>query len=137
MTPLFHLAFLVSDLEQTRQFYKNTLGAQEGRSTDTWVDFSFHGHQLSCHLGKPVQPQMTGEVAGTAVPMPHFGVILPMTEWQALADTLEDQNFKFIYPPTLRFAGEPGEQGTFFIQDPSGNAIEIKGFSDMAEVYAT
>lgn len=136
MSPLFHLAFHVTDLEQTRRFYIDVLGAVEGRSTDTWIDFNLYGHQLSCHLGTPWASTLTGQVAGTAVPMPHFGIILPMPQWQQLVASLQQADIDFAYPPTLRFEGQPGEQGTFFIRDPSGNAIEMKGVNHDTEVFA-
>ncbi|EAR09609.1 VOC family protein [Reinekea blandensis] len=136
MSPSFHLAFHVTDLAETRQFYSGVLGAAEGRSTETWVDFDLYGHQLSCHIGQPIQPTATGSVAGQPVPMPHFGVILDMIEWRQLVERLKQQEVSFLLEPTLRFAGEPGEQGTFFIADPSGNAIEIKGFTTDDGVFA-
>lgn len=136
MSPLFHLAFHVTSLEETRQFYVQVLGAEEGRSTETWVDFNFFGHQLSCHLGNPAPTTLSGQVGGIAVPMPHFGILLPMEDWRALADRLIEQKVQLQLPPTLRFEGQAGEQGTLFISDPSGNAIEIKGFRDTAGVFA-
>lgn len=132
----FHLAFHVTDLEQTRRFYVDVLGCIEGRSTDTWVDFNFFGHQLSCHLGTPFQSERTGLVDGVKVPMPHFGVVLPMNEWKQLAARLKEAKVEFVYGPTVRYAGEPGEQATLFFFDPSGNPIEIKGFENMDQVFA-
>lgn len=136
MPPLFHLAFHVTDLDSTRNFYTHVLGAEEGRSTQTWVDFNFYGHQLSCHLGDPVRTTLSGTVGGIAVPMPHFGIVLSMSDWHRIADRLTDQEVSFQLSPMLRFEGQPGEQGTLFINDPSGNAIEIKGFADPTGVYA-
>lgn len=137
MNSLFHLAYHVSDLEAARQFYGGLLGCREGRSTDTWVDFDFFGHQLSLHLGEPVKPQNTGRVGEHEVPMPHLGVILSMPMWEALAKELTAAGMQFVIAPTKRFVGEPGEQGTMFFCDPSGNSIEIKGFVDFAGVYAS
>ncbi|WP_293573675.1 VOC family protein [Phaeobacter sp.] len=134
---IFHLAYHVDDLDQARAFYGGLLGCQEGRSTDTWVDFNFFGHQISLHLGPVFATARTGRVGEHMVPMPHLGVILPQADWQALADRLVAAEIDFIMPPTTRFAGEPGEQSTMFFQDPAGNPIEIKGFVDMAGVFAT
>ncbi len=133
---VFHLAFNVTDLDQTRAFYGDLLGCAEGRSTETWVDYNFFGHQLSLHLGTPFETRATGKVGDHMVLMPHLGVVLPMNEWQALADRLTAADVAFTIPPTLRFAGQAGEQSTMFFCDPSGNPIEIKGFADMAGVFA-
>ncbi|MEE2633674.1 MAG: VOC family protein [Pseudomonadota bacterium] len=134
---IFHLAYHVDDLEAARAFYGGVLGCNEGRSTDTWVDFNFFGHQISLHLGPVFATANTGKVGEHMVPMPHLGVILPQEEWRALADRLEAEGIDFAIPPTTRFAGEPGEQSTMFFHDPAGNPIEIKGFRDMAGVFAT
>lgn len=134
---IFHLAYHVDDLEAARQFYGDILGCPEGRSTETWVDFNFFGHQISLHYGPVFATANTGKVGEHMVPMPHLGVILEQDEWQALADRLQAQGIPFTIPPTTRFAGEPGEQSTMFFHDPAGNPIEIKGFRDMQGVFAT
>jgi extradiol dioxygenase family protein len=133
---IFHLALTVADLEETRKFYGEVLGCQEGRSTETWVDFDFFGHQLSLHKGDIVPTTDCGQVGGIQVPIPHMGVILPQARWQMLADRLTEQGIAFVLAPSTRFAGEPGEQSTMFFRDPSGNALEIKGFADMGGVFA-
>lgn len=135
--PIFHLAINVLNLDQARAFYGDLLGCAEGRSTETWVDYNFFGHQLSLHLGTPFETRATGKVGDHMVLMPHLGVVLPMDEWQTLADRLTAAKVTFTTPPTLRFAGQPGEQSTMFFCDPSGNPIEIKGFADMSGVFAT
>ena len=137
MQALFHLAFHVHDLNAARAFYGDTLGCKEGRSTNTWVDFDFFGHQISLHLGEPFATSNTGRVGDHWVPMPHFGIILDMPTWQALADRLKERNTAFVIEPSLRFVGEPGEQATMFFLDPSGNPIEVKGFKDLEGVYAS
>ena len=134
---IFHLAYNVRDLDQTRAFYGDLLGCVEGRSTDSWVDYNFFGHQLSLHLGEPFATAATGRVGDHMVPMPHLGVILPKAEWDALADRLTKAGVDFVLTPFTRFAGEPGEQSTMFFTDPFGNPIEIKGFADMSGVFAT
>lgn len=131
----FHLAFHVTDLDVSREFYSEALGAKEGRSTETWVDFDFFGHQLSLHLGTPFNTTTTGQVADTSVPMPHFGIVLPLNEWTALAGRLEQRQTDFIIAPSVRFKGEPGEQWTMFFRDPSGNPIEVKGFADFGSIF--
>jgi hypothetical protein len=136
LTP-FHLAFNVTDLATARAFYGDVLGCAEGRSTDTWVDFSFFGHQISLHLGEPFTTKATGKVGDHLVPMPHFGVVLELTDWQALAHRLQLAKLAFVIDPTVRYPGEVGEQWTMFFIDPFGNPIEIKGFKDMAAVYAS
>ncbi|MEL6261440.1 MAG: VOC family protein [Cyanobacteria bacterium J06554_11] len=137
MNSLFHLAYCVNDLESARQFYGGTLGCAEGRSTETWVDFDFFGHQISLHLGEPAKSPSKGHVEDQQVPMPHLGVILKMADWQALSQRLQTADISFVIAPNIRFAGEPGEQGTMFFHDPAGNAIEIKGFADFAGVYTS
>ncbi|MEL6587194.1 MAG: VOC family protein [Pseudomonadota bacterium] len=134
---IFHLAFNVGDLDQARAFYGGLLGCREGRSTDSWVDFDFFGHQISLHLGRPFDHRPTGKVGDHRVPMPHFGVLLPMDDWRHLADGLRASGQDFILPPTLRFEGEPGEQATMFFLDPFGNPIEVKGMADLDAAFAT
>jgi uncharacterized protein len=136
MRSCFHLAFHVTDLDVSRNFYGDVLGCVEGRSTDTWVDFDFFGHQISLHLGKPFESAPTGRVDNVMVPMPHFGAILEMNDWRVLARRVEATGVSFVLKPSIRFAGEPGEQGTMFFKDPSGNPIEIKGFADFDGVFA-
>jgi extradiol dioxygenase family protein len=133
----FHLAYHVDDLDQARAFYGGLLGCEEGRSTDTWVDFNFFGHQISLHLGPVFATANTGNVGDHMVPMPHLGVILQADVWHALAEKLTAAGVEFTIAPTTRFKGEPGEQHTMFFHDPAGNPIEIKGFADMAGVFAT
>lgn len=133
----FHLAFNVRELDATRHFYGRVLGCVEGRSTETWVDYNFFGHQISLHLGEPFKTEATGKVGEHLVPMPHLGVVLEMDDWKALAKRLEDQGMEFVIAPSLRFEGEPGEQATMFFLDPSGNPIEVKGFKDMTKVFAS
>ncbi|WOI16542.1 VOC family protein [Sulfitobacter sp. LC.270.F.C4] len=135
LTP-FHLAYNVRDLDETRAFYGDVLGCTEGRSTKTWVDYSFFGHQISMHLGEPFATEATGKVGEHMVPMPHLGVVLQMDDWKALAERLKGAKVDFVIEPSLRFEGEPGEQATMFFRDPSGNPIEVKGFADMERVFA-
>ena len=134
--PPFHLAFPVHDLAAARAFYGDVLGCAEGRSTDTWVDFDFFGHQLSLHLGEPFPVTRTGKVGDHMVMMPHLGAVLPLDDWKALAARLEEKGVDFDIPPVIRFEGEPGEQRTMFFFDPSGNPIEIKGFADFEGLFA-
>lgn len=136
MPPPFHLAFHVHDLDAARAFYGDTLGCAEGRSTETWVDFDFFGHQISLHLGTPFANAPTGSVGEHKVPMPHFGVVLDEQGFQDVAGKLRAAGTEFIIEPSLRFAGQPGEQWTMFFRDPSGNPIEIKGFADTGGVFA-
>lgn len=137
MKSLFHLAYHVKDLNKARSFYGDLLGCKEGRSTDTWVDFDFFGHQISLHLGEPFETTNTGKVGDHMVPMPHLGVVLQMDDWQALADRLLASGMEFVLKPQTRFEGEPGEQATMFFLDPSGNPIEVKGFKDFDSLYAS
>jgi extradiol dioxygenase family protein len=136
MRSLFHFAFNVTDLDTARRFYGDVLGCREGRSTPTWVDFDFFGHQISLHLGTPFQIARTGHVGDHLVPMPHFGLILELPDWQAMARRLEAAGTAFVLKPQLRFEGEPGEQWTMFFLDPFGNPIEVKGFRSLDSVYS-
>jgi uncharacterized protein len=136
MPAYFHLATHVRDLDEAKAFYCGVLGCTVGRETDRWVDFNFFGHQLSLHKG-PIAAQATDGTDGErSVPMPHFGVILPIGAWQALADRLTAAGTDFIIAPTTRFAGKVGEQRTMFFRDPSGNALEIKGFASSDDIFA-
>lgn len=137
MRSLFHFAFNVTDLNEARRFYGGILGCQEGRSTDTWVDFDFFNHQISLHLGEPLQTRNTGRVGDHLVPMPHFGLVLQKDDWQAMAERLQAAGVAFVMAPQLRFAGEPGEQWTMFFLDPFGNPLEIKGFASLDTLYAS
>jgi len=135
--PLFHLAFPVHDLAAARRFYGELLGCAEGRSADTWVDFDFYGHQVVAHLApEEAGHQHTSAVDGDAVPVRHFGVILGVEEWQALAGKLQAAGTRFIVEPHVRFRGEVGEQSTMFFLDPSGNALEFKAFADPSRIFA-
>lgn len=136
MRSLFHLAIHVHELQAARAFYGGMLGCTEGRSTATWVDFDFFGHQLSLHLGAPFATTRTGQVGDVLVPMPHFGLVLALPDWQALAQRLQAAKLEFVMEPQIRFAGQSGEQWTMFFLDPSGNPIEVKGFASLESVYA-
>ena len=136
MTP-FHLAFPVSDLEATRNFYVDGLGCKVGREDVKWIDFDFKGHQISAHLRpEELTATHTNAVDGDQVPVRHFGLVLDWDEWEALAKRLTEFGCDFIIEPRTRFQGEPGEQGTFFVRDPSGNALEFKSFKDMSCLFA-
>ena len=135
--PPFHLAFPVDDLAAARRFYGELLGCPEGRSADHWVDFNLYGHQIVAHLAPgAVRLMATNAVHGEDVPVPHFGVVLPMAEWEKLAERLVKGGVDFVIPPTVRFTGEPGEQATMFLLDPSGNALEFKAMAGPAKLFA-
>lgn len=133
----FHFAYHVTDLDAARTFYGGVLGCAEGRSTETWVDFDFFGHQISLHLGEPFANAPTGKVGDHMVPMPHFGLVLDVDRFQTLAERLHMAGVDFVIPPTLRFEGQPGEQWTMFFRDPSGNPIEVKGYASADQVFAS
>jgi extradiol dioxygenase family protein len=136
--PPFHLAFPVHDLAVAREFYGELLGCSEGRSSSEWVDFNFYGHQIVAHLAPDeCGHRQTSAVDGHNVPVRHFGAILSLAEWDALAARLKSGGTKFVIEPYVRFKGEPGEQATMFFLDPSGNAIEVKSFGDRSQVFAT
>jgi extradiol dioxygenase family protein len=135
--PLFHLAFPVHDLAEARRFYGSLLGCAEGRSSESWVDFNFYGHQVVAHLApEEAGHRQTSAVDGDDVPVRHFGAILPMQEWESLAGRLKEAGIRFVIEPHVRFKGQVGEQATMFFLDPSGNALEFKAFGDLAQVFA-
>jgi extradiol dioxygenase family protein len=135
--PRFHLAFPVRDLAEARAFYGALLGCEEGRSADEWVDFDFFGHQIVAHLSPPdAGHKAHNEVDGDAVPVRHFGVILAMVQWHDLAEKLRKNGVNFVIEPDIRFRGQRGEQATFFVNDPSGNALEFKAFAEDAMIFA-
>jgi extradiol dioxygenase family protein len=136
MSP-FHLAFPVDDLAAARAFYGDLLGCPEGRSSQRWVDFDFWGHQVVAHLVESSDAVQTNPVDGDQVPASHFGVVLPWDAWEALAERLREAGQDFLIEPRVRFVGQPGEQGTFFVRDPSGNALEFKSFKDLSRLFAT
>ena len=133
----FHLAFPVHDLAAARAFYGGLLRCPEGRSSDEWIDFDLYGHQVVAHLAPgETRRAATNAVDGDQVPVRHFGVVLPMDEWQALADRLTAAGVKFVIEPHVRFKGQVGEQATMFFLDPSGNALEFKAFQDISQLFA-
>jgi len=135
--PPFHFAFPVDDLAAARDFYGQMLGCPEGRSASHWVDFDLHGHQIVAHLAPDaVRSKASNPVDGEDVPVPHFGLVLAMDEWRALAERLKSAGAEFVIPPTVRFAGEPGEQATMFLLDPAGNALEFKAMADPGKLFA-
>ena len=146
--PPFHLAFPVRDLESSRRFYGELLGCAEGRSSDRWIDFDFHGHQIVAHMVDRPEPEKPADgdgeddgdanaVDGHDVPVPHFGLVLEWNAWHGLADRLKAAEVRFVIEPYLRFEGLPGEQATMFLLDPSGNALEFKAFKDPGQLFAT
>jgi extradiol dioxygenase family protein len=137
--PAFHLAIPVSDLQAARAFYGGVLGLAEGRSSETWVDWNFYGHQMVTHVATTPRTADAGHssVDGHQVPVPHFGLLLSVTDFHALAERLRAAGIEFVIEPYLRFAGQAGEQWTMFLRDPSGNALEFKAFQDESQVFAT
>lgn len=134
----FHIAFPVDDLDAARHFYGNVLGCPEGRSDPDWIDFNLYGHQIVAHrIDTPRAAAGHNPVDGHDVPVPHFGVVLPPAEWQALAERLKAAGTKFVIEPHTRFPGQPGEQSTMFFHDPAGNALEFKAFADLGQLFAT
>lgn len=134
----FHVAFPVHDLEMAHHFYGAILGCSIGRTDDRWIDFNLYGHQITAHLTDDTAPvPCTNPVDGYAVPASHWGVILTMVEWQALAERLQQAEINFVIKPYIRFQGQPGEQATLFLRDPSGNVLEFKAFADDAMIFAT
>ena len=136
LTP-FHIAFPVDDLAKARAFYGGVLGCPEGRSSDEWIDFDLFGHQIVAHLApaRAERPHLNA-VDGHEVPVPHFGVVLTLPDWQALADRLTAAGTRFVIEPHIRFKGEVGEQATMFFLDPAGNALEFKAFADIGQLFA-
>jgi len=134
----FHIAFPVDDLDAARHFYGRILGCPEGRSDPDWIDFNLYGHQIVAHRVDAKRAGVAGHnpVDGHAVPVPHFGVVLPPAEWHALADRLRAHGVTFVIEPHTRFAGQPGEQSTMFFYDPAGNALEFKAFADLGQLFA-
>ena len=133
----FHLAIPVKDLNETRTFYRETLGCEEGRSSEHWVDFNFFGHQLVLHMSdQPKSKDVSNPVDGHDVPVPHFGVVLDWGIWTDLAERLKRQGIQFAIEPYIRFKGQAGEQATMFFYDPSGNALEFKAFQDQGQLFA-
>lgn len=132
----FHLAIPVRELGETRKFYNTILNCKEGRSSDKWVDLDFYGHQLVLHIADKKNENNSNLVDGHDVPVPHFGVVLKMDDWNDLAERLKKLKIQFVIEPYVRFKGEPGEQATMFFKDPSGNALEFKAFQNMEQLFA-
>ncbi len=133
----FHLAIPVHNLAECRNFYTNILNLEEGRSSDHWVDYNFFGHQLVIHYKPKTEEDLhTNAVDGKAVPVPHFGVVLPWEKFHEFAEHLKSKSIEFIIEPYIRFKDQVGEQATMFFKDPSGNALEFKAFKDMSQLFA-
>jgi len=135
--PRFHLAIPVDDLDAARHFYGTVLQLEQGRSAESWVDWNLHGHQLVTHLAPAGPACAHNPVDGHDVPVPHFGLLLSVTEFHRLAERLRAHDTEFVIEPYLRFEGIPGEQWTMFLRDPAGNALEFKAFADDSQVFAT
>ena len=133
----FHLAIPVKELIQTREFYRDTLGFKEGRTSDHWVDLDFFGHQLVLHISNNINENVSNPVDGKSVPVPHFGVVLAWQQWHEFRDLCVTKEIEFVIEPYIRFAGETGEQATMFFLDPSGNALEFKSFKDPESLFAS
>lgn len=142
LTP-FHVALQCRDLAEARAFYGGVLGCPEGRSADAWIDFDLFGHQFVVHCNPALGPdgsiaQLINPVDGHGVPVPHCGVVLEMSDWETLAERLRSHGVEWVIEPTIRFAGQPGEQATMFLLDPTGNALEFKGFQAIeSQLFAT
>jgi extradiol dioxygenase family protein len=137
MNNLFHLAFPVHDLDAARAFYGGVLECEEGRSSESWIDFNLYDHQIVAHLAPKIAgTKSSNEVDADHVPVPHFGIVLPMDRWKELSERLTSKGIEFIIEPKIRFEGETGEQATMFFLDPSGNALEFKGFNDFSQIFA-
>lgn len=133
----FHLAIPVQNLDACRAFYRDVIGCSEGRSSSKWIDFNFFGHQLVIHkVDRHVEEKKSNPVDGHNVPVPHFGVVLKMKDWEILAERLQSKKILFVIEPYIRFKGEVGEQATMFFLDPSGNALEFKSFKDISQLFA-
>ena len=136
--PPFHLAIPVHDIEVARHFYGEVLGFESGRSDVRWTDWNVEGHQVVTHQvdGHVNAVAGTNPVDGHEVPVPHFGLVLDVDRFTALADRLVAAGTSFVIEPYVRFEGEPGEQRTMFFLDPSGNALEFKAFNDLSQLFA-
>jgi extradiol dioxygenase family protein len=132
----FHVAVQVRDIAEAREFYGGRLGLPEGRSSEQWIDFDMFGHQYVVHLNPALGPggcvpRIENPVDGHGVPVPHCGVVMTFPEWEAFAARVSRVIDRFVIEPCIRFRGQPGEQGTMFFLDPSGNALEFKAFHDI------
>jgi extradiol dioxygenase family protein len=135
--PAFHLAIPVDDLAAAEAFYGEVLGLPRGRSSDTWIDWNLAGHQLVTHFVAGHRPdRASNPVDGHDVPVPHFGLVLPIPDFHRLADRLRAAGITFVIEPYVRFAGEVGEQWTMFCYDPAGNPMEFKAFADESQLFA-
>jgi extradiol dioxygenase family protein len=134
--PRFHLAVPVDDLDAARRFYGETLGCEQGRTDDSWIDWNLHGHQLVTHKVPERSARAHNPVDGHDVPVPHFGLILTVARFHELADRLREAEQQFVIEPYVRFEGQTGEQWTMFLYDPAGNALEFKAFADDSQVFA-
>jgi extradiol dioxygenase family protein len=126
----------VDDLEAARRFYGEVLGLEQGRSSETWIDWNLRGHQFVTHVAAERTRPIHNPVDGHAVPVPHFGLILSVPEFQQLAERLRAAEAEFVIEPYVRFEGQTGEQWTMFFLDPAGNALEFKAFADDSQVFA-
>jgi len=131
----FHMAFAIDDKEAARHFYGTIIGCPVGREAENWIDFDFFGHQISAHLNRDPKSAATSKVGNDMVPLHHFGAVLPWDDWNALIARLNDNGWPFVLQPHVRFKDEPGEQGTFFVKDPAGNALEFKSFRNPDGIF--
>ena len=136
--PPFHLAVPVDDLAKAEAFYGGVLGLPRGRSASQWIDWNLGGHQVVTHLVDGHKAaRTTNPVDGHDVPVPHFGLVLPVADFKRLAERLRAAGTEFVIEPYVRFAGEVGEQWTMFFYDPAGNPLEFKAFADLSQLFAS
>jgi uncharacterized protein len=135
--PAFHLAVPVDDLAAAEAFYGGVLGLPRGRSSAQWIDWNLGGHQVVTHLVDGHRASRAhNPVDGHAVPVPHFGLVLPVPDFHQLAGRLRAAGTAFVIEPYVRFQGETGEQWTMFFYDPAGNPMEFKAFADESQLFA-
>ena len=140
--PPFHLAVPVDDLAKAEAFYGGVLGLPRGRSAEAWIDWNLGGHQVVTHLvpvrdGAERPARAHNPVDGHDVPVPHFGLVLPVADFKRFAERLRAADTEFVIEPYVRFAGEVGEQWTMFFYDPAGNPLEFKAFADLSQLFAS
>lgn len=127
---LFHLAFPVGNIAQTKTFYAAGLGCEVGRESPQSVILNLYGHQLVAHVTTELLTAQRG------IYPRHFGLVFTAeADWQALCDRAQQQHLTFHQAPKQRFVGTPLEHYTFFLEDPFYNLLEFKFYRHSSAIF--
>lgn len=133
----FHLALPCNNIDKTKKFYQNTLGAKLGRSSDSWADINLYGNQITFTAAGSFDFEYKSYRLGEHIlPSFHFGIVIDSEPWQKLHDYLVKSDLD-VTDGLNFFKGKKGEHRSFFVKDPNGYMVEFKSFKNPEAVFAT